>query len=153
MNELIDAMDFLDKTRRSMRFGKFSREPLKLLRVEWTESVVECDWLMRPADPWDRFLPKSVADGHVSIQALRDALSLREIVFRAFPRVESADLRMFRRADGDNLELMMTGSVKRSNEVLERVPSVAMRAKLCGFRFTLAQGVLESLHPATLGCI
>ena len=153
MNELLDAMEFLSRTRRKLRFGKFSREPLKLLRLEWKESVIECDWLMRPADPWDRFLPKGLADRHVSIQALRDALSLREMVFRAFPQVGYAELRMFRSKLDGNLELMLTGRVDRSNEIMQRVPSVAMRAKLCGFRFTLAQGVLESLHSATLGCI
>ena len=153
MNELLDAVEFLGKTRRTLRYGKFSREPLKLLRVEWRESTVECDWLMRPADVWDRFLPKSIADQHVSIQALRDALSLREIVFQAFPRIEFADLRMFRCSDEGGLELMMAGTVNRLNDELHRVPSVAMRAKLCGFRFSLARGVLEGLHAANLGCI
>ena len=153
MNELLDAMEFLGRTRRRLRFGQFSREPLKLLRLEWKEAAVECDWLMRPADPWDRFLPESVADKHVSIQALRDALSLREMVFQAFPRTELADLRMFRSTQDGSLELMMTGTMNRSNEILQRVPSVAMRAKMCGFRFSLTQGVLESLHSGTLGCI
>lgn len=153
MNELLDAMEFLGKTRRRLRCGESSREPLKLLRLEWKESVVECDWLMRAPDAWDAFLPKSISDQHVSIQALRDALSLREMVFRTFPRIQCAELRMFRRKQDGSFELMMAGTVKRSDEILQRVPSVAMRARLCGFRFTLAQGVLESLHSATLGCI
>ena len=153
MNELLDAMEFLSKTRGKLRFGKFSREPFNLLRLEWKETMVECDWLMRAPDTWDSFVPKSVSDQHVSIQALRDALSLREMVFRAFPRIDYAHLSMFRSAHDDSLELMMTGTVKRSDESLPRVPSVVMRAKLCGFRFTLAQGVLESLQSATLGCI
>jgi len=153
MNELLDAIEFLGRIRRRLRFGEFSREPLKLLRLEWKESAVECDWLMRAPDAFDAFVPKSICDHHVSTQSLRDALSLREIVFRAFPRIDCANLRMFRRGQDGNLELMMTGTVKRSDESLPRVPSVAMRAKLCGFRFTLSQGVLESLQSATLGCI
>jgi hypothetical protein len=38
---------------------------------------------------------------------------------------------------------MMSGRVSRSNEVLDRVSSVVMRAKLCGFNFTLSNGVFE----------
>jgi len=152
MNELLDAMEFLDKARRRMRFGNFSREPLKLLRVEWKEGLIECDWLMRPADPWDRFLPSALCEQHQTLQALRDAMNLRDIVFKAFPSVTRAELRMFRQDDDLQHELMMTGAVTRSNEVLQRVPSVVMRAKLCGFRFTLAQGVLASLHSVSMSC-
>lgn len=153
MNELLDAMEFLGTARRRMRFGAFSREPLKLLRLEWKEDLVECDWLMRPPDPWDKFLPLTLVEKHQTLQALRDALKLRDIVFKAFPKVTKADLSMFRIDSDQRHELMMTGTVTRSNEVLQRVPSVAMRAKLCGFRFTLDQGVLESLHPISIGCI
>ena len=153
MNELLDIAEFLARTRRKLRSGEFSRQPFKLLRLEWKESEVYCDWLMRAPDAWDAFVSKSIADQHVSIQALRDALSLREIVFRSFPRIECANLRMFRSTDDGSLELMMTGTVKRSDEILPRVPSIAMRARLCGFRFTLAQGVLKSLHSPTFGCI
>ena len=153
MNELLDAMEFLGKTRRRLRFGKLSRVPLKLLRLEWKVTSVDCDWLMRPADPWDKCLPNSVADKHVSIQALRDALLLREMVFKAFPNIERAELRMFRATEDGGLEVMLMGTLSRSDEILQRVPSVAMRAKMCGFRFSLAQGVLESLHSATLGCV
>jgi hypothetical protein len=147
MNELFDVMEFLAKARRSMRFGHFSRAPLKLLRVEWSEDLIECDWLMRPADAWDKFIPQALAEKHQTLQALRDALNLRDIVFKAFPKVTEANLRMFRIDSVQQHELMMTGTVTRSNEVLRRIPSVAMRAKLCGFRFTLAEGVLESLSP------
>jgi hypothetical protein len=49
--------------------------------------------------------------------------------------------------------LMMTGSLERADEVLPRVASVAMQAKLCGFRFTLAEGVLESMSSNSASCI
>ena len=153
MNEFHEAMDFLGSASRRLRFGKFSREPLKLLRLEWKELTVECDWLMRPADAWDKFLGTKIADKHVSIQALRDALLLRESVFKAFPRTEHAELRMFRQNPDGSLEVMLTGSVSRSDQVLQRVPSVAMRARMAGFRFSMAQGVLESMQATTLGCI
>jgi hypothetical protein len=44
----------------------------------------------------------------------------------------------------------MTGTSSRTNEVLHRVSSVTMRAKLCGFQFTLADGALKSLIPASM---
>src|SRR5258708_17179709 len=138
MKELSEAAAFLGNMRRKLRFGAFSREPLLLLRFEWKGDSMEIDWLMRPPDPWDKDLPAHLAKENQTLQALKDALSLREIVFKSFPAVINANLRLFR-ADADHrLELMMTGSVNRSNEVFERVASVAMRAMLCGFRFTLA---------------
>ena len=136
MKELLDAADFLGRARRRMRFGEFSREPLKLLRLEWRGDAVECDWLMRPADPWDVDLPTHLAEENQTLQALRDALRLRDIVFKSFPGVNNAELRMFRVGADHSPELVMTGSVNRSNEVFERVASIAMRARLCGFRFT-----------------
>lgn len=150
MKELLDASDFLLAARRKMRFGAFSREPLLLLRVEWKGDTVACDWLMRPGDAWDKYLPDHIARENQTLQALCDALNLRETVFKCFPAVMNAELRMFR-ADADHrLELLMTGSISRSNEVLHRVPSVTMRAKLCGFHFTLADGASKSLVPISL---
>jgi hypothetical protein len=80
-----------------------------------------------------------------ALQALKDALTLRNLIFKLFPGVDRADLRMFRTDEEGELELMMTGSVSRENEIYERVPSMAMRAKLCGFDFTLIRGVFERL--------
>lgn len=144
MTLIQDAARFLRLARQKMRFGELSRAPLQLLRVEWRTDSVECDWLMRPADPWDADLPKHLANEHQTLQALRDALTLRRLIFRAFPNVMQAELRMFRTDESHQLELMMTGSVARTNEVLERVASVVMRARLCGFHFNLAAGVLEA---------
>ena len=113
---------------------------------------MECDWLMRPPDQWDKDLPAHLAKENQTLQALRDALSLRGAIFDSFPAVINAELRMFR-ADGEHrLELMMTGRVNRFNDVFERVASVAMRAKLCGFHFTLDAGELESLSTVSLSC-
>jgi hypothetical protein len=152
MKALSDAASFLRKARRKLRFGALSREPLLLLRFEWKGDSVECDWLMRPADRWDKDLPVHVARENQTLQALRDALNLREEVFKAFPAVVNAELHMFR-ADADRrLELVMTGSVSRANGAFERVASLAMRARLCGFHFTLDEGVLAKMPQASLGC-
>ena len=147
MNVLFDTADFLRRARRRMRYGDFSRRPLQLLRLEWKESWAECDWLMRTADPWDSVLPAHLAGRHETLQAFRDALSLRNLIFESFPELNRAELRMFRAIKNHQPELLMTGSLQRSDEVLPRLASVAMQAKLCGFRFSLAEGVLESMTP------
>lgn len=150
MSQLQAAADFLNKVRRKMRVGDYSREPLTLLRVEWKGDLVECDWLMRALDTWDKDLPSHLAKENQTLQALRDALNLRELVFKAFPAVVNAKLRMFRASEDHQLELVMSGSINRCNDVLEHVTSVAMRAKLCGFHFTLAEGALKKLVPISL---
>jgi hypothetical protein len=150
MTNLFEASDFLLAARKKLRFGTFSREPLSLLRVEWTGDRVACDWLMRASDLWDKYVPDQVARENQTLQSLRDALNLREAVFKSFPTVMYADLRMFREGADHQLELLMTGTISRTNEVPHRVPSVTMRAKLCGFKFTLADGALKSLVPASM---
>jgi hypothetical protein len=147
MRKLVEAESFLRKARRKMRYGEYSREPLKLLRIEWKNAAVECDWLMRPADLWDVDLPARVAEENQMLRALKDALNLRDIVFKSFPDVSNAELRMFRIGADQLPELVMTGSLNRSDEVLERVVSIAMRARLCGFRFTRTGASLESIAP------
>ena len=145
VKELLHAVGLLGRVRRRLRFGALSREPLLLLRFEWKGDSVECDWLMRPSDEWDKDLPAHLVKESQTLQALKDALSLREVIFESFPAVINAELRMFRADAEHRLELMMTGKVNRYNDVFERVTSVAMRAKLCGFRFTLEAGEMESL--------
>ncbi|HVZ82405.1 MAG TPA: hypothetical protein VG893_01935 [Terracidiphilus sp.] len=152
MNELVEIAGFLKTARRRMRYGKFSRLPVELMRLEWKGRGVECDWLMRPADPWDRDLPRHIAEEHETLQALCDAMTLRDAVFASFPDVATAELRMFRIDAEQRHELMMTGTVHRSNETLRRVVSIAMRARLCGFQFTLTEGVLKSMSPVSVGC-
>ncbi len=150
MKELLHAADFLGRVRKKLRFGALSREPLLLLRFEWKGDSVECDWLMRPPDKWDQDLPAHLAKENQTLQALRDALSLREVIFQSFPAVVNAELRMFR-ADADHrLELVMTGKVNRDSDAFERVTSVAMRAKLCGFNFILQAGEMENMRSASL---
>lgn len=151
MKVLTDFSSFLRLARRHARSGELSREPLVLLRVEWKGDSVECDWLMRPVDPWDRDLPEHLARENQTLQALRDALRLRDMIFRSFPAVATAHLRMFRPSQDHRLELVLAGWVNRTDEILHRVPSVVMRAKLCGFRFIIADGSLRGMLPTPLG--
>ncbi|HTW78185.1 MAG TPA: hypothetical protein VME23_01450 [Terracidiphilus sp.] len=150
MRVLTEIANFLRGTRRQLRSGELSREPLQLLRVEWKGDLLECDWLMRPVDPWDKYLPPELAAENQTLQALRDALKLRAIIFRSFPAVGLAHLRMFRAGRNHQLELVMTGSVNRLDEEFHRVPSVMMRAKMCGFRFAVAEGAMHRLVPISL---
>jgi hypothetical protein len=151
MNVFQDMAKFLRRSRRQMRSGELSREPLQVLRVEWKGDRVECDWLMRPVDPWDKYLPQHLATENQTLQALRDALKLRQIILRSFPAVAIAHLRMFRADEKHRLELVMTGNVNRWDEEFQRVPSVMMRAKMCGFRFDVAEGTLCGMAPVTFG--
>ena len=150
MKILTEIAGFLRLSQRQLRSGELSREPLQLLRVQWKGDLVECDWLMRPVDSWDRYIPQDLATENQTLQALRDALQLRAIIFRSFPAVSLAHLRMFRAGENHRLELVMTGSVNRWDEEFHRVPSVTMRAKMCGFRFTLTGGAMGRMIPISL---
>jgi hypothetical protein len=152
MTPLFNAANCLRNIRRRMLFGEFSREPLRLLRLEWKSDSVECDWMMRPPDKWDSDLPAYLVEEHQTLQALRDAMGLRNIVFASFSDVDCAELRMFREDADGQPQLMMTGTVRRCDEVLPRVESVAMQAILCGFHFCLVEGVLKSMNPVSVGC-
>jgi hypothetical protein len=142
MISVLPFAKFVKQVRSKLRTGELSREPVKLLRLEWKPERVECDWLMRPPDPWDAYIPPHKARENETSQALKDALTLRNMIFKAFPAAEMAELRMFR-LEADQLDLMMTGTIARNDQFYERVPSMAMRAKLCGFHFTLAHGAFE----------
>jgi hypothetical protein len=147
MRLLWEIADFGRAVDRQMRFGELSRAPLRLLRLEWRGDVAECDWMARPADEWDRDLPRQVSDANVSEQALRDAIAMRELLFYALPGVRAASLRVFRQSSGGTRDLIITGAVTRGEEVPRNVPSTAMRAKLLGFQFWFQEGFLEGLPP------
>ena len=130
-----------------LRFGRLSRAPLKLLRLEFSGDAVECDWMARPADPWDADLPRPVGDRHASAQALQDAIAVRGLIFCALPGINSAALRVYRGSAGTDPELIIEGAVAREQSAARSIRSLAMRAKLCGLRFWLEDGILEALRP------
>jgi hypothetical protein len=127
-----------------LRFGRLSRAPLKLLRLELRGDAAECDWVARPADPWDADLPHPVGDRHASAQALEDAIAVRDLIFGALPAVNSAALRVYRGSAGTAPELIIEGKVAREHSAARSIRSLAMRAKLCGLRFWLEDGILEA---------
>jgi hypothetical protein len=129
-----------------LRFGHLSRAPLKLLRLELRGNAAECAWVARPADPWDADLPRPAGDRHASVQALEDAIALRGLLFGALPGVNTAEFRVYRESASIGPELIIEGTVSREQSAAQSIRSLAMRAKLCGLRFWLEDGVLEVLR-------
>ena len=86
MKQLWEAADFIRNVHRRLRFGDLSRAPLKLLRLEVRGEEAECEWMARPADPWDADLQPGVGEQHASSQALEDGLAIRKLIF--FGRTE-----------------------------------------------------------------
>jgi hypothetical protein len=146
MKQLWEAADFVRNLHRRLRFGEFSRAPLKLLRLELRLEEAECEWIARPADPWDADLPPSVGERNASLQALEDSLAVRSLLFDALPSVSSAVFRVYRQVELEHAELIITGTVTRDDQAAANVCSLAMRAQLCGLRFWLADGVLGRFH-------
>jgi hypothetical protein len=147
MQQLWEVSDFVRKLQVRMRFGKLSRAPLKLLRFELRGNLAECEWMARPADPWDADLPPSIGERNASAQALEDSLAVRWMLFAAMPGVSSAVFRVYRAVKGAEAELIIVGTVERDAKVAGNIRSLAMRAQLFGFRFWMDNGVLGTLQP------
>ena len=146
MRPLWEVADFVRAIRRQMRFGEFSRARLRLLRMELHDDTVQCDWIARLPDAWDDNLPGSMRNQNGSLQALADAITMRNILFDAIPDVESAVLRAFRQPAREPPELIVLGTVSREAPAVHRVSSLVMRAKLYGFCFCYEDGFLRPLQ-------
>jgi hypothetical protein len=142
MKPLWEAADFLTRMRRRLRFGELSRAPLQLVRLELRGEQAECEWIARPADPFDADLPPGVGERHTSLQALEDSLAIRNLLFSIFPRISKAVFRVYRQVEADHAELIITGTVSREDHIVATTCSLTMRAQLYGLRFWLSDGVL-----------
>jgi len=138
MKPFWEIADFVRGLRREMRFGELSRAPLELLRLELRDKTLGCDWMARPADIWDVDLRQPVRERNESLQALADAIAVRDLAFDTLPDLQMAVLRTFRPSAAlEPPELIIAGSIHRDDpEVYERA-SLVMRAKLSGFHFCL----------------
>lgn len=148
---LCDIGDFVRRLRIQARFGELSREPLELLRLELRGAVAECEWIARRSDPWDEELPPGAGDRHASMQALQDAIAIRDLLFRTLQDLRSAEIRVYRRDASDSPELIVGGGVARAGGTYSDVRSLPMRAKLLGLQFHLEDGVLKSLQQEQQG--
>jgi|SRR5271166_4341052 len=146
MRLLWEVADFARKLRREMRFGEISRAPLRLLRLELRNDTLECDWITRPSDVWDSSLRRAERDRNESQQVLLDAITIRNLVFDALPKIDCAVLRAFRRSAREPPEMILLGTVSREMPDVHRVSSLAMRAKLYGFCFSFEDGFLKPLQ-------
>lgn len=140
--QLYGLSHFLFRLRTQLRFGELTRAPLRLLRLQIAADVVECDWLARSADPWDADLPPRIGRSHSSLQTLRDAIDVRALLFHAIPDAETAYFRIYRENAAQMREIIVTGCAQRNDNSARTVHSLAMRAKVLGFRFRLEDGVL-----------
>lgn len=99
MNEILGAIGFFQAIRNQMRFGEFSRLPIRLERFAIRADTAECDWFMRPPDPWDVPLPASQRERHLTQQALQDGLKIRELIFRGSRRSSAPSCKSFASAN------------------------------------------------------
>jgi hypothetical protein len=150
---LSNASHFLNALRIRMRFGELTRAPLRLLRLQLLDEAVECDWIARSPDPWDIGLPGNIEHRHAALQALKDAIDVRALLFASLPQAETAHFRVFRESSSMSREMIITGYAERSDGAFRHVRSPAMRAKLLGFRFSLEDDVLHELSIDEQLCV
>jgi hypothetical protein len=81
---------FARSLRVQMRYGDLTRAPLRMIRFQLKESVAECDWIARVPDPWDAGLRPEIGQRHASLQALKDAVDVRSLLFEMLPDVDAA---------------------------------------------------------------
>jgi hypothetical protein len=140
--QLSNVSLFLFRLRTQLRFGELTRAPLKLLRLQLVADVVECEWLARSPDIWDADLPARIGRRHSSLQTLRDAIDVRSLLFHAIPDADTVYFRIYRENAAHMREMVVTGCAQRNDNSARAVHSLAMRAKVLGFRFRLEDGIL-----------
>jgi hypothetical protein len=141
-HQLQHFSNFLRGVRLQLRYGELSRAPLRLLRFQVVDEIVECDWMARSPDPWDADLARRVQQRHASLQALRDAIDVRALLFDALPQVETANVRVFRESAEYTPEMIISGCVQRNDHSSRNLHSMVMRARILRFRFSMEDEVL-----------
>ena len=141
---------FVQGLRFQMRFGELSRAPIRLIRLQMVDKVVECEWMARSLDPWDVDLSQNVQQMHASLQSLRDAIDVRALLFDLMPQMETAYLRAYRESQSFERELIIEGCAQRNDHAARNVHSLVMRAKILGFRFDIKGNALLSITASGL---
>ncbi len=148
VEQICNASHLLLRLRMQLRYGELSRAPLTLLRLQLIGDTLECDWLARQPDPWDSDLPKHIRMRHASLQTLRDAIDVRSVLFRTFPVIDSAYLRIYRAGQSGKREMIVTGCAQRNDNSSRWVHSLVVRARNLGFRFRLEDEMLSTMPEA-----
>jgi len=151
MKQLWEAGEFIRKLRNRRRFGELSRANLRLLCLELKSDTAKFDWIARPADVWAANLPGHIRDRDVSMQAVRDAVALREMFFATVSWIDTAEFKTYRQEAREPPRLIISGTVTREDAAVPRVTSPVMKAKLCGFHFQMDDGVLVPLDAGEGG--
>jgi hypothetical protein len=142
---IFKVSQFVRGIRVEMRFGELSRAPLRLIRFEILDEAAECDWIARPSDAWDEGLSRNIQRRHASLQALRDAIDMRALMFDLMPQLEAARFRVYRETPDFERAMIIMGSVHRNDQSSRDIHSLVMRAKVLGFRFDLEGDILCAL--------
>jgi hypothetical protein len=135
--QICGVSHFLRNLQTQLRFGNLTRAPLQLLNFQIKDTTAECEWISRLQDPWDAQLSPEIGRRHASLQALKDAIDVRSLLFASLPGLKSARLRAYRESVSSIRELIISGNVQRHDRAFRGVHSLAMRSKLLGFRFCL----------------
>jgi hypothetical protein len=146
IKQLCDIRDAITRLRVQLRFGSLSRAPLRLLRLEWRGDHVDCDWVARQHDQWDLDLSRRLSDRNAALQALEDAIIVRDLLFYSLQGIASVTFQVYRQVADQPLELIITGTITKPEPARWNVRSLVMQAKLCGFRFCLDDGKLVPLQ-------
>jgi hypothetical protein len=144
-DQFFNVGNFLRGFKVRMRFGEFSRAPLRLLCLNVLDEAVKCDWVARPPDPWDVDVSQSLRRRHSSLQTLKDAIDVRALLFYTLPHVETADFRVYRESPIHEREMIIMGCAQRNDNSSRDVHSLVMRAKVLGFRFHLEADTLREI--------
>jgi len=136
---------FVREFKTQLRFGRLSRSPLRLERFLIKEEAAECDCIARDPDPWDVGLAREISRRHTALQALRDAIDLRTLLFASLPELSRARVRFYRASHNHSRELIIVGNLLSYESSHRSVHSLAMRAKLVGLHFDLDNGSLRRL--------
>lgn len=153
VTQICSTSQFLRGLLVQMRFGEFTRAPLRLLRLHVLDDVVECDWMARYPDPWDADLSQSIQQRHASLQTLRDAIDVRALLFSFMPWVETAHCRVYRESSNAAREMIIKGCVQRNDHSSRDVHSLVMRAKVLGFRFDMEGDTMREISIEESICI
>lgn len=117
---------------------------LSLLQTSFRLAIT---WRARGIHPWDGDLAADRKAVRIVEQTFSDTLVALERLFMALPEVDVIDLRVLD-ADARKHGVLLSGLISRRDFEACRLTSPAMRLRLLGLNFNLANSRLEPLNPS-----